>query len=287
MANKKVAVAYIPVLHQGYLEFVGSLAQEGVTELYLVSDDILQSHEDLDYINRKDRLRAVPHAVMLNVIGELTTLPVLSLTLPAILALHEERVGIVTPKEDINLFVVETYFGGHTVSYKNIFLRWNKENLGEENEPKGEKISWSIFEQETITQMLAEAEKSADWWRQVGAAIVKDGKVLALAHNEHMPEKELPNIEGDTRSLFKKGVNIHYVTTAHAEASAVAQAAKMGLSTEGATLFTTDFPCPYCARIISKSGIKKIYYMKGYAVLGGDDFFRDMGIEVVKIAATE
>ena len=139
------------------------------------------------------------------------------------------------------------------------------------------------FVSTTFHQVLEEATKSADWWRSVGVALVKDGEVIALAHNEHMPHEQLPNIFSDTRALFKKGININYATTAHAEVGVIAVAAKQGTSTEGAELFLTDFPCPYCARLIVKAGIKKIYFLKGYAVLEGDEFLKGEGVEVVQV----
>lgn len=283
MSNTKVAIAYIPVLHKGYLAFVESLTREGVEAVYLVSDEILASHEELDYINRKDRLRAVDHEVMKTLLAQTTSIPVKSLTIAEVFALHEARASLVVPKEDISTHIIETYFGGHTVEYKNVFLRRNRENVGEENEPETPEVSLTDFEKEIMGKVIVEAEKSADWWRQVGAALVQDGKLITIAHNEHMPEKELPNIIGDTRALFKKGINVNYVTSAHAEVGVIGEAARKGVSTEGASLFVTDFPCPYCARLIAKSGIKKIYFMEGYAVLGGDVFFKDMGIEMVKV----
>ncbi len=283
MEHKTVAIAYVPVLHKGYLSFLEFLEEKAVETLYLISDEILESHEDLDYINRKDRLRAVPHEVMKNILKENTKLHIKSLTLSSILALHESRTRIIAPKEDINEFIVETYFGGHQVQYENIFLRWNRDNLGQDTVPKSDTVPLTEFQTMVFGKVVSEAEKSADWWRQVGAALVKDGAMVRLAHNEHMPEKELPNIIGDTRSIFKKGVNIEYVTTAHAEASVIGEAARKGISTEGAELFTTDFPCPYCARLIVKSGIKKIYFRNGYDVLGGNDFFKEVGIEVFRV----
>lgn len=287
MVGRKVGIAYIPVLHRGYLEYLESLACKGVETLYLISDEILASHEELAYIHRKDRIRALPHETMCVALRAATALHIESLTFPAIFSLHEEQTIIYAPREDINTYIMETYFGGHRIEYENVFLRWNKDNIGEDAEPQGEKIALSEFEKTVMGDVSREATKSADWWRQVGAAIIKDGVVIVRTHNEHMPEKELPNILGDTRSLFKKGEYIQYVTTAHAEISAIADAAKRGVSIKGATLFTTDFPCPYCARAIAKSGIEKIYYQKGYAVLGGDDFFKEMGIETVKVDILE
>ncbi len=283
MSNKKVAIAYIPVLHKGYVAFVEALAQEGVEALHLISDEILASHEELDYINRKDRLRAVDHEVMKTLLAQTTSIPVESLTIAEVFALHESRASLVVPKEDISTHIIETYFGGHAVEYKNVFLRRNRENVGETDEPQASKILLTDFEKEIMGKVIVEAEKSADWWRQVGAALVHNGKLISIAHNEHMPEKELPNIIGDTRALFKKGINVNYVTAAHAEVGVIGEAARKGITTEGASLFVTDFPCPYCARLIAKSGIKKIYFMEGYAVLGGDEFFSDMGIEVIQV----
>lgn len=284
MSNKKVAIAYIPVLHKGYLSFVDSFKEKGVKALYVISDDILESHEELDYINRKDRLRALPYKKVCSFLSIYTTLPVHSLTIETVLALQKEQVTFYMPREDINLFIAETYFGGHSIEYSDVFLRWNRENVGEAHVPKCKEETLSDFEKSVVRVAMREAGKSTDWWRQVGAVLVKNGEVISFAHNEHMPEKELPNIIGDTRSLYKKGINVEYVTAAHAEVGTIGEAAQKGISTEGAELFVTDFPCPYCARLIAKAGIKKIYYQKGYAVLGGDEFFKDMGIEVMKVS---
>ncbi len=285
--NKKVAVIYIPVLHKGYVDFIESLPVLGATELYLIGDDILTAHEELDYINRKDRIRALPHEVMMQHIALATSLPVFSLTIGSMIALQEERVSLVMPREDINVFLGETYFGGHQIEYQNVFLRINRENSGEGNIPEHTEITSSVFAQSTMATIVEEATKSSDWWKQVGAVLVKDGKAVFASHNEHMPEEEIPNVFGDLRSLYKKGININHSTAAHAEIGVIAEAARRGVSTEGSEFFVTDFPCPYCSRLIAKAGIKKIYYLKGYAVLEGDNFFKQMGIETVKVDISE
>ncbi len=287
MENNRIAIAYIPVLHQGYFAYLTKLEKEGVKTVYLISDEILSSHEELDYINRKDRLRAVPHDVMKLLLSHCTNMGIESLTVETIANLQNENATLVAPDEDINRFIMETYFDGHVVNYHRVFLRRNKNNVGEDVVPQSARIKLTDFEKEVMGKAIVEAEKSADWWRQVGAVLVKDGVIAALAHNEHMPEKELPNIYGDSRSLFKKGINIEFVTSAHAEVGVIGEAARKGISTEGAELFVTDFPCPYCARLIAKSGIKKIYFLRGYDVLGGEAFFKDMGIEVAKVSIDE
>lgn len=279
----RIAIAYIPVLHKGYIDFIAKLKNEGVTMLYLIGDSILEAHETLDYINRKDRLRAIPADTIGPIIADTTGLSVQLLNPKAIEEIKKEGYTIVTPKEDIGRYIVETYFKDADVVFENIFLRWNQDNIGEAIEPDTQKITLSDFEKTVFAQVMSEAEKSADWWRQVGAGVVKDGKLVSVAHNEHMPEEQLPNILGDTRALFKKGVNINYVTTAHAEVGVLGELARNGIATDGCEIFLTDFPCPYCARLIVKAGIRKVYYLKGYAVLGGDEFLKGEGIELVRV----
>ncbi len=278
-----VGIAYIPVLHKGYFEFIRELEMRGAEVLYLIGDDILESHESLDYIHRKDRLRAVPVESMIEALAPLTKLSVVVLDADAVRLLAESKATIITPREDIGRYIVDTYFGGHQINYIDIFLRRHTGNIGTDKEPESETIELSDFQKNVVARMVVESTKSADWWRHVGAVLIKDGEVISIAHNEHMPEAQLPNIIGDSRALFHKGDHINYVTSAHAEVGVIADAARSGVSTEGSELFVTDFPCPYCARLVAKSGIKKVYFMRGYAVLDGDDFFEEMGIEVVRI----
>lgn len=281
--NKHIGILYMPVFHKGYFDFIADLEKKCVKELYIVSDKLLEKHEELDYLNRKDRLRALPHQKVLEILLSSTNVHVHSLTEKEIETLQVQSVVIHAPHEDINQFLMGTYFKNAEVVYHNVFLRRNLNNVGEEKEPETEELDLETFQEEIFAKVIEESEHSADWWRKVGAALVKDGELIALAHNEHMPEEELPNIEGDARGLYKKGININYVTAAHAEVGVIGEAARRGTATDGAELYLTDFPCPYCARLIAKSGIKRLYFQKGYAVLDGDAFLKEAGIEVLRV----
>lgn len=50
----------------------------------------------------------------------------------------------------------------------------------------------------------------------------------------------------------------------HAEMCAICDAARIGRSVKGATLFCTTFPCHNCAKHIIASGIKRVIYMEPY-----------------------
>jgi dCMP deaminase len=54
------------------------------------------------------------------------------------------------------------------------------------------------------------------------------------------------------------------VRTIHAEMNAILQCAKFGISTEGAEIYITHFPCLACTKMILQAGIRKIYYLADY-----------------------
>jgi deoxycytidylate deaminase len=50
----------------------------------------------------------------------------------------------------------------------------------------------------------------------------------------------------------------------HAEMSAICDAARIGRSIKGSTLYCTTFPCHMCAKHIVASGIKRVVYIEPY-----------------------
>ncbi len=118
------------------------------------------------------------------------------------------------------------------------------------------------------------ATRSTCLRRKVGAVIVKDSHVLSTGYNgaprgvSHCEEKGclrvLMNVPSGTRHELCRGV--------HAEQNAVTQAAYFGTSVNGATIYTTTFPCSLCAKILINSGIKEIVYSEGYM----DDLSKDL-----------
>jgi cytidine deaminase len=55
-----------------------------------------------------------------------------------------------------------------------------------------------------------------------------------------------------------------FVRTVHAEMAAILDAARRGVSTEGAALYSTTFPCHNCAKHIVSSGICRVVYIEPY-----------------------
>ncbi|TVQ56959.1 MAG: cytidine deaminase [Spirulina sp. DLM2.Bin59] len=96
----------------------------------------------------------------------------------------------------------------------------------------------------------------------VGAIIVKDRQILATGYNG--PPSGSPHCteqgfcyEGLETCASNQAMHSRAV---HAEANAIAQAAKHGISTENAIIYVTLEPCLSCLKLIIAAGIKQVYY---------------------------
>jgi dCMP deaminase len=118
--------------------------------------------------------------------------------------------------------------------------------------------------------------------RKVGAVIVKEKRVLSTGYNgspkgtKHCEElgciRVKMNVPSGTRHELCRGV--------HAEQNAVTQAAYFGVSVDGATIYTTTYPCSMCAKILINAGIKEIIYSEGYADDLSKDLLQEAGIKL-------
>jgi dCMP deaminase len=92
---------------------------------------------------------------------------------------------------------------------------------------------------------------------KVGAVIARGGRIISSGYNG-APSK-LTHC-GD--ECFDGGPPCKRAV--HAEANAIAFAAKHGIATDGATMVSTDSPCLDCARLIINAGIREVFYMREY-----------------------
>lgn len=74
----------------------------------------------------------------------------------------------------------------------------------------------------------------------------------------------------------------HCIRTTHAEQNAIVQAARHGISIDGATLYTKMEPCHVCAKMIVNSGIKRVVAEMAYhAAQVTRDLFREAEVDLV------
>ena len=111
--------------------------------------------------------------------------------------------------------------------------------------------------------------------RKMGAVIVRDKRILTTGYNG-APQGIKPCVErGEClrRKLgIPSGTRAEVCYAVHAEQNAIIQAARLGISIDGATLYCTHQPCVMCAKIIVNSGITRVVYREGYP----DDFSREI-----------
>ena len=73
----------------------------------------------------------------------------------------------------------------------------------------------------------------------------------------------------------------HCMRTIHAEQNAICQAAKLGISINGATIYTRMTPCRTCAMLIINCGIKRVVCERKYhAGQESEEMFRTAGVEL-------
>jgi dCMP deaminase len=117
--------------------------------------------------------------------------------------------------------------------------------------------------------------------KHVGAVIVRDRTILSTGYNGSI--RGLPHCEDDGCMME----NDHCVATVHAEANAIIQSAKNGVSIAGGELYTTASPCWGCFKLIANAGIKRIYYGEFYRDERSKRIAEDLGIELIDLELPE
>jgi dCMP deaminase len=118
-----------------------------------------------------------------------------------------------------------------------------------------ERIPWNQY---FMAQSVLLSLRSTCTRLEVGATLVKDRRIIAGGYNG--------SVSGHHHCIDDGCyiVDGHCIRTIHAEMNALLQCAKLGISTEGAEIYVTHFPCLPCTKAILQAGVKKIYYLNDY-----------------------
>ena len=130
------------------------------------------------------------------------------------------------------------------------------------------------------------AKRSTCMRRHVGAVIVKDRHAIATGYNGapsgimHCEERG-----GCLRQQLNvpSGQRHELCMALHAEQNAIIQAAVMGNSVEGGTIYITHQPCAICAKMILNAGIKRIVIKEGYPDELAASILDEAGLKVEKL----
>ncbi|MFA5942730.1 MAG: deaminase [Candidatus Paceibacterota bacterium] len=272
-----VLVAYVPVPHAGYLKFFRAYAG-GV--LYVLGNEFIKEFQPL--VRHLPGVQSEEVRWMVKALNIFDRVHILT---PRNMDEVLESTVVVMPDEDVSHAMAEKYFAGVAITFDGSWrLRWDWGATQVKRRPEGERvISTKEFDRELMRTSFKFADKSPDWWRQIGALLVKDGEVLLAAFNEHVPCEQSAYCYGDPRSNFEPGQDIDVSSALHAEVGLIAEAANRGISTRGCDLYVTTFPCPPCAGPCSRTGIKRLYYVDGYALVAGAEALQSRGVEIIRV----
>jgi dCMP deaminase len=137
--------------------------------------------------------------------------------------------------------------------------------------------------------------------KAVGAIITRGGRCVSWGFNGAPPglphcdenrhgykeeeqrwfsEPDGPSVERVTKRTELHLERFGCRNATHAEANALAFAARQGISTDGGTLYVTVSPCEVCARLLIAAGIERVVYAEKYRDESGIMLLLEGGVEV-------
>lgn len=273
--SKKTLILYIPVIHKGYLDLLERLKGK-VSGIFIIGEELL---DELSIV--KNDIAAIPPEKVKELLGKLGFESVSILSAENIDEVRGKDIILI--QDELSRNLSEKYLKKEKVVFESVFLRWDKERILAEIPADIIKKSDDAFDVEMMGEAYKEAEKSGDWWRQIGAVLVSGDKIIARSYNQGAPEDNSPYQVGSERDFFKAGEKQEMSPTIHAEQKLIAEAARNGLKTDGAVLYLTHFPCPLCSKMIAWSRIRKLYFTEGASNLNGKRVMEAAGIDIIHI----
>ena len=134
-----------------------------------------------------------------------------------------------------------------------------------------------------IASEIAKASKCVS--KQVGAVIVRDGRILSTGYNGTPSgfTNCCDHWEGKYTNEHHEWSKTYEI---HAEMNAIIWAAREGIKIKDATIYVTLEPCSDCSKNIIASGIKRIVYAKSYEHTNSNvvtSFIKDNGVVIEQI----
>lgn len=274
MSEKRILVVNIPVIHKGFLNFLKKYKKE-INEVYIAEQKIVQSICGLP-----TDIAAINFKTSRSLLQALGFTKIYLLNNNSLNKLKNSKLILVN--DQFSRALAEKFFIEKNIKWTNIFLRWDAKSVLSEHS-LNEKISDDVNDKKWMAEAYKEAKKSGDWWRNVGAVIVKDNKAILRAYNQALPSDNTPYQVGNIRDYVKAGEKQELSSTIHSEQKVISEAAKKGVSLEGTSLYITHFPCPVCTKLIIFSGVKKCYFSEGASNLSGEKLLKLFGIKLLAV----
>lgn len=112
--------------------------------------------------------------------------------------------------------------------------------------------------------------------KQVGVVLVRDNYVLSTGYGGSIAGQ--PHCIDVGCLIGHDGTGC--IRTVHAECNAILQAARHGVSTQGATCYSTLSPCSACFKMLANAGIVRIVYAEEYRLPPDKELAKACGISM-------
>ena len=273
--QEKFLVLHIPVVHRGYLDLFKSTIG-AVSAVYVIDEKLLEELAEF-----KPDIASLATAEAENILKNLGFQNIRTLSLKNISELKNKRILLI--QDEISKHLSSKYLQGENIEWVSVFLRWDKSKVLAEMPLQNVRVSDNSFDIAIMKEAYKEAQKSGDWWRQVGAVLVNEGQIVFRAYNQGLPSDHTPYQVGNVRDFFQAGEKQELANTIHAEQKIIAEAAKKGIALEGTAIYVTHFTCPVCAKSIAFSGIKNVYFSEGASALDGKKILESAGVKITQV----
>ncbi len=263
------------ILHKGYLDIIEKYPS---ADIYILNNELVKELTDLEKDIRKinnDQIVTLITALKKNV-------EILDKNILKKLKKSDDYIIVISDPITDNL--IREYLNDYPkLIIESGFLYHKSENVKTEEKEAADPSKYTEADINYMKEAYKVANESGCWWRQIASVLVKDNKILYKGCNEMLPNKDECYRVGCVRDHIKPGEKMDFCSAIHSEVNVIAQAAQDGVATKGADLYVTAFPCPRCAKVIAKSGIKRVFYNQGWSNFDGERVLKGAGVELIKI----
>lgn len=135
-------------------------------------------------------------------------------------------------------------------------------------------------------ELLELAKKASlaswDWTFRAGAVLSRKGKVVATSHNTVLPAEYSMLLKGSRKEkYFSPPQDQNFYDTNHAEMELLLAAATKSVKLSECVMYVNLMPCEGCARVLARSGIKKIVYGIEQTQKHSFEILKSSGVDVM------
>ncbi len=139
------------------------------------------------------------------------------------------------------------------------------------------------YDNKELLELAGKASLASwDWTFRAGAVLSRKGKVIATSHNTVLPVEYSMLLKGSRKEkYFSPPQDQNFYDTNHAEIELLIAAAAKSIKLSDCVMHVNLMPCEGCARVLARSGIKKIVYGIEQTQKHSYEILKSSGVDVM------